>query len=274
MAQQRALLVAGSSTTWADLVAALEREGVEFEHVAPADVGAAVSACQGHGDRVAIVDLSGDPARGMAAVTAFRRQARHVPVVAVVRSPSLELVRRIRLTGVFYLALEPVSADELRTILHDAFEGLTHGRASATMLTTRPKILIIDDDPDFRASTTSLLEAQGYAVCTAADGREGIAKARSEAPDLIVLDIMMEHDWAGYEVNQTLKYGEGGAARHPPILMVSSVPVDPQTRFSMSAEVDLVTADGYLTKPLDIPRFLEKVRAFLGQTAEGDDARR
>jgi hypothetical protein len=54
--------------------------------------------------------------------------------------------------------------------------------------------------------------------------------------------------------------------------MVSSVPVDPATRFSLAAEVGMVTANAYLTKPLDIPRFLELLRTFLGPAADGTPA--
>ena len=65
-------------------------------------------------------------------------------------------------------------------------------------------ILVIDDDPDFRASVVELLEGQGYSVLTAADGKDGLARAKADLPDIIILDIMMEHYWAGYEVNQAI----------------------------------------------------------------------
>jgi CheY-like chemotaxis protein len=97
-------------------------------------------------------------------------------------------------------------------------------------------------------------------------GTEGLARTAGEPPDLIVLDIMMENEWAGYEVNQQIKFGNGfECIRHVPILMVSSIPVDPVSRFSRAGEVDMITPDVYLTKPLDIPRFLAAVRALLGE---------
>lgn len=126
------------------------------------------------------------------------------------------------------------------------------------------KILVVDDDQDFCTSVTALLEAHGYTVVCARSGKEGLAKAASERPALIILDIMMEHDWAGYEVNQALKHGTGyQGSQSVPILMVSSVPIDPATRFQMAGEVAMVTPDGYLTKPVDIPIFLERVKAFV-----------
>ncbi len=127
------------------------------------------------------------------------------------------------------------------------------------MVSRERVILLVDDDPDFRASTAAVLESQGYKVVTAESGKEGLAKLSSEPPDLVILDIMMEYDSAGYEVNQAIKFREE-FSKNLPILMVSSIQVEPATLFSRATEVDLITPDAYLTKPLDIPQFLEVVR--------------
>lgn len=127
------------------------------------------------------------------------------------------------------------------------------------------KVLIIDDDFDFRSSLSEILESQGYAVVLAASGKEGLQKVISEKPNLIVLDIMMENEWMGYEVNQKIKFrDEFEAVKHIPILMVSSIQRDPFSMFYHATEVGMVTPDGYLTKPLDIPRFLDKVSKLTG----------
>jgi CheY-like chemotaxis protein len=202
----------------------------------------------------------------MTLLTAVRRDAPEVPVVVVARDPSIELARRIRLSGVFYLALDPVSADEMQSVLASAFGCLGRKRADSSMCRAKRRVLIIDDDPDFTASTTSLLESQGYAVSAARSAKEGLEKVLEESPDLLVLDIMMEHDSAGYQVNQALKYGAGFECfRHIPVLMVSSIPVDPASRFSMAGEVDMITPSAYLTKPVDVARFLREIRALLGE---------
>jgi CheY-like chemotaxis protein len=129
----------------------------------------------------------------------------------------------------------------------------------------RPRILIIDDDRDFRTSTTALLEAEGYAVSSVASGKEGVAAVKKSRPDLVVLDVIMEYAFAGYEANQALKSGGEVADRPTPIVMVSSVPLDPATRFSGAVEVEMVTPDDYLTKPLDIDKFLLTVRDLLAR---------
>jgi CheY-like chemotaxis protein len=74
----------------------------------------------------------------------------------------------------------------------------------------------------------------------------------------------MEYDSAGYEVNQAVKFrDEYLAERNIPILMVSSIQLDPATLFGRATEVMTITPDAYLTKPLNIPAFLDKVRNLL-----------
>ncbi len=126
------------------------------------------------------------------------------------------------------------------------------------------KILIVDDDGDFRASITTVLQSAGYIVTAAASAHEGLEKIAANPPDLIILDIIMEYDSAGYEVNQAIKFrDEYLAERDIPILMVSSIQLDPATLYSRASEVEMITPDAYLTKPLDIPVFLERVRDLL-----------
>ena len=120
------------------------------------------------------------------------------------------------------------------------------------------KVLIIDDDKDFRESVRSLLESHGYAVLEAISGKEGLRQVVERKPDIIVLDIMMECDSEGYGVNQAIKYQEGYTDyRNIPIVMTSSIDLSPDERFPMAGELDMIRPDFYLTKPLDIPKFLE-----------------
>ncbi len=68
------------------------------------------------------------------------------------------------------------------------------------------KVLLIDDDQDFRASVRSLLESEGHQVVEAASGKEGLRQVLQEKPNLIVLDIMMECEVEGYGVTQAIKF--------------------------------------------------------------------
>ena len=132
----------------------------------------------------------------------------------------------------------------------------------------KAKILIIDDDEDYCASTRALLENEGYEVQEATSGHDGLAAAGAYKPDLIVLDIMMESPVEGYTVVQALRCrAEDATVREIPVLMVSSVQDDPTSLFPMAGELEMITPDAYLTKPLDIPKFLEYVRNMLGKEA-------
>ncbi len=132
------------------------------------------------------------------------------------------------------------------------------------------KILIIDDDPDFRASVTSLLSGCGYVVFEAASGKEGLEKLAQYNPDLILLDIMMECCVEGYGVNQAVKWrDEYRAWRRVPVVMISSIQEGPEELFPMAPEAAMIQPDYYITKPLDIPTFLETVRMALERGPSG-----
>lgn len=124
-------------------------------------------------------------------------------------------------------------------------------------MSTAPKVLVIDDDQDFRASVRALLETHGYAVYEADSGRAGLRQMMAQKPDVILLDVMMENPTDGYGVNYSIKYQDEYAAyRGIPIFMISSIEESPDERFPFAGEVDMIRPDRYLIKPLDIPSFL------------------
>jgi two-component system OmpR family response regulator len=138
---------------------------------------------------------------------------------------------------------------------------------SATQAKSGSKvILIVDDDEDFTTTVRSVLEREGYTVVQADSGAEGLRPLRRHRPDLMVLDVMMESTTEGYGVTEAIKYTEEYAAlQHTPIIMVSSIQESPDERFPRAPEVDMIRPDRYLTKPLDLNRFLEIVRKILRQ---------
>jgi CheY-like chemotaxis protein len=263
---RRIVLVAELDPQWAGTVGALEADGLEIDVLSTRTPAPEVVACAARAQAVVIVDLAPDPSAGIAIIAACRRSTDVGPVLAVAANPSLELTRAVRLAGAFYFALQPVSADEMRSAVQSAFDSLVRRRTSASVCHATRRVLIIDDDEDFVASTKAMLQAQGYVVSSAPNGREGLALAAAEHPDLVILDVMMENDSTGYEVNELFKFSpDYENLRHIPILMVSSISNDPATRFSRAEELDMITPNAYLTKPLNIPRFLNEVAALLGE---------
>ncbi len=122
------------------------------------------------------------------------------------------------------------------------------------------KVLVIDDDPDFRASLRSLLESEGYEVAEAGSSKEGLRKVAEFRPDLITVDVMMACDTDGYGVPQAIRYrDEYRDFRSIPLIMISAIDLSPDELFPMAPELEMIRPDFYLTKPLDLGRFLETV---------------
>lgn len=258
---KRVWVVGGAFDSWWDLALTLRQSGIEVKPVG-ADVNLTALAAQADRERgVIVVDLLENVERGIGAITCVRSASSPAPIIAVVADPSLELAQRLRDLGVFCLAVHPLDAGKVREVLEDAFLHLDKSRAAGAH---RKKILIIDDDPDYRESLQAFLQSEGFAVCSAATGSQGLETAKSEKPDLIVLDIMMENMWAGYEVNQALKFQSGyESVRRIPIVMVSSIQEHPAERFARSDDASMVCPEVYMTKPLDMKKFLETVRSLM-----------
>lgn len=128
-------------------------------------------------------------------------------------------------------------------------------------MSARPKVLLIDDDDDFRASVRAVLERHGFEVFEATSGREGLEKIVEHHPALIVLDIMMECCTEGYGITHAIKHQDRYREyRQIPIVMVSSIEQSPDELFPMAGEVEMIRPDTYLTKPVDFGRLLEVVR--------------
>ena len=126
------------------------------------------------------------------------------------------------------------------------------------------KILIIDDDPDFTLATKAILEKQGHQVLSATESKSGLELVKSDDPDLLILDIMMDSIYEGFSVTTTLRgTPEFMDYRDIPILMVSAVKHITGERFHIPEEAKAAKADEYLDKPFSAEAFLQKVNQLL-----------
>ncbi len=118
-------------------------------------------------------------------------------------------------------------------------------------------VLVCDDDPVIVNLLQVNFEIEGYDVIPATGGDAGLARARSDRPDVIVLDVMMP-GIDGLEVARRLRADE--ATRRIPIVLVSAK--------AQSADVDagLAVADAYVTKPFDPLELLDRVEALLSRS--------
>ena len=119
------------------------------------------------------------------------------------------------------------------------------------------KILIIDDDADIVEAMRLVLEKHGHKVSIAEEGNGGLSKARSEKPDVIILDVMMP----GLDVFEVARELKGDArTRDISILMLTAIKDKMGFDFQNKAsDPNWLPVDDYCDKPLDYEVLLEKI---------------
>jgi len=122
------------------------------------------------------------------------------------------------------------------------------------------KILLIDDDPDLVNAVRMILESKNYKVAAAFGGVEGLEKAKTENPDLIVLDVMMP-DKDGYTVCKELK-SDPRLRRIPVILLTAVVSHISTTRFTQQMGME-TEADDYMDKPVEPDVLVKRIETLL-----------
>jgi CheY-like chemotaxis protein len=123
------------------------------------------------------------------------------------------------------------------------------------------KILLVEDNEMNRDMLSRRLERKGYSVTIAVDGQEGVTKARAEKPDLILMDMSLPVI-DGWEATRQLK---GDAA-------TKGIPVIALTAHAMASDEQRAReagCDDFDTKPVELPRLLEKIQAQLNRVGAG-----
>jgi two-component system cell cycle response regulator DivK len=120
-----------------------------------------------------------------------------------------------------------------------------------------PRILLVEDNEDNRDMLSRRLIRKGYDVLLAADGGEGVAQAAALRPDLILMDMSLPV-LDGWEATRQIKAA----------LETSQIPIIALTAHAMSGDREKAVAagcDDYDTKPVELPRLLEKIEALLAK---------
>jgi two-component system cell cycle response regulator DivK len=123
------------------------------------------------------------------------------------------------------------------------------------------KILIVEDNEMNRDMLSRRLARRGYQIVMAVDGEEGIATARAANPDLILMDMSLPVV-DGWEATRRLKADAE----------TRTIPVIGLTAHAMAGDRDKAIAagcDDYDTKPVELPRLLQKIEALLAGAREG-----
>ena len=118
-----------------------------------------------------------------------------------------------------------------------------------------PRILIVEDNEENRDALSRRLKRRGFDVVIATDGVRGVAAARAERPDLILMDMNLP-ELDGWEATRQLRAGEE----------TRSIPVIALTAHALSGDRERALAAGctdYHTKPVELPKLLEQIESIL-----------
>jgi len=118
-----------------------------------------------------------------------------------------------------------------------------------------PKILLVEDNEMNRDMLTRRLERNGFTVCCAVDGPSGVAMAAEHRPDLILMDVALG-EMDGWEATQLIKARPSTA----------EIPIIALTAHALASDRDTSVQVGcadFDTKPVDLPRLLEKINTCL-----------
>lgn len=129
-------------------------------------------------------------------------------------------------------------------------------------------ILIVDDDRDLVETLSQVLQSQGYRTAAAYRGSEGLKAVLAERPDLVILDVMMETDTAGFEVADQIRSPRPGSryaeVRGVPLIILTAIGQVTNSRFSLDpGDNFLPGVEAFLTKPVDIDELLAVIRRLL-----------
>jgi len=129
-------------------------------------------------------------------------------------------------------------------------------------MSTKRKILLVDDDLDLLEQNKLLIESKGYEVITANSGKEGFEVFKKSKPDACVVDLIMEQHDSGFILCYKIKNDEHG--KNIPVFILTSATYDTGFKFaaSTSEEKEWIKADAIINKPVIIEEFVQKLEAF------------
>jgi two-component system alkaline phosphatase synthesis response regulator PhoP len=119
------------------------------------------------------------------------------------------------------------------------------------------KVLMIDDDPEFIDAITNILDAKGYDVVSANDGKDGVTKAKQEKPDIILLDVMMTTKSEGFDVARELN--KDANLKGTPVVMLTGVRKEMNLPFSFEPDSDWLPVAAFLEKPIKPETLLKTI---------------
>jgi len=119
------------------------------------------------------------------------------------------------------------------------------------------KIVLVDDNTDYLFTMQTFLERNGFEVLTADDGQKGLDLIRKEKPDIVLLDVMMESLFSGFELCKKLRTED--ELKHIPIIGISGMGDELGINYKQWPDFEYFSPDAYLDKPVDKQRLMELI---------------
>lgn len=123
------------------------------------------------------------------------------------------------------------------------------------------KILIVDDDAEFVASTATLLEARGYKIDSAPNGKEGLEKAKVFQPHLVLLDVMMTTKTEGFDISR--EFSKDESLKSIPVILVTGIREKMNLAFGFEPDETWLPVKVVLEKPITPERLLTEIEKCL-----------
>jgi len=125
------------------------------------------------------------------------------------------------------------------------------------------KIIIIDDNADFRFTMETFLQRNGYETLTAEDGQSGINMIEKEHPDLILLDVMMESLYSGFDVCKSVQSNPD--LKDIPIIGISGMGAELGVSPGKFGDDDYFRVDDFFEKPVEKEWLLSRIKELLAE---------
>lgn len=122
-------------------------------------------------------------------------------------------------------------------------------------------ILVVDDDADIRQAAEMVLTSAGYKVSFAASAEEAMQKLQAAGADLVLLDVMMETDTAGFHLAYDIR--KDAKLKNTPIVMLTSIEDRLGVKIELGTDGDFLPVNAFLRKPIDAPALKAKVAELL-----------
>jgi len=242
MSCARLLVVCGDAERRETFVNALAEAGWPAVLSAPG-LSEAAGLIRNTSNACVVIDAELADIPGLKAVQILRNLCPHLKIIFTALVNTRDLEAQVRMLDVFYYYICSADRTELVEAVEDAI-----GAPRPASTGHPPKILVVDDDPDFHAFVRAVLEPAGYSTLAAYTEQAGLDLARRERPDAILLDIIMMSTTDGFEFCHEVR--RDPQVKHTPILGVSAIEERIALHASPDSDPDLFPVDGYLRKPV------------------------